>query len=116
MRITFLVEQGLKGVRTGKTFTMRQWAGAWDAGEKYRVGERLVLFLYPASRLGLTSTVAGQRGRFTLDGRGQVLLGMERRALLDDLRLRSGRLREDRDRIGLRDFLRGVRLARPEEE
>jgi hypothetical protein len=108
MQITFRIEQGLKGVRTGKTFTIREWVGAWNAGARYRVGERMALFLYPPSRLGLTSPVGGERGRFVLDRRGQVLLGMERAELFSEM---SGRQHGARDRVRLREFVSGVRRA-----
>lgn len=111
MRITFQVEQGLRGVRTGRTLTIRQWAGLWDAGTRYRVGDRLLLFLYPPSRLGLTSPVGGQQGRFALDHRGQALVGIERAALFREMRAR-GEVRNDR--IRLRDFMRGIRRAQEE--
>lgn len=106
IQITFRVEQGLKGVRSGRTFIMREWAGASDAGRRYRAGERMVLFLYPTSKLGLTSPVGGERGRFVLDRRGQVLLGMERAELFHETSERGAR-----DRIRLREFMRGVRAA-----
>jgi hypothetical protein len=104
VRIRFQVEQGLRGVRSGKQLTIRQWAGLWDEGERYRTGERLLLFLYPSSKLGLTSSVGGSRGRFAFDHNGQVLLGMERASLLRDFLPRR-----ERDRVPLRDFLRGLR-------
>lgn len=104
VRVRFQVEQGLRGVRSGKQFTIRQWAALWDAGERYRTGERLLLFLYPTSKLGLTSPVGGPRGRFALDRNGQVLLGMERTTLL-----RDSLQQERRDRIPLVKLLREVR-------
>lgn len=104
MRIRFQVEQGLRGVRSRSVLTIRQWAGLWDAGERYRTGERLLLFLYRPSKLGLTSPVGGARGRFTLDRNGQVLLGWERAALWRDS-LRQVK----RDRVPLRAFMRTLR-------
>jgi hypothetical protein len=109
MKVRFQVEQGLRGVQKGSVLTIRQWAGLWDAGERYRAGERLLLFLYRPSKLGLTSPVAGAQGRFELDENGQVLLGMERAALLRDS---SQRIR--RDRVPLRTFVRS--LNRSEEK
>src|SRR5690349_12117573 len=61
--VRFQVEQGLRGVRGGSVLTIRQWAGLSDAGARYRTGERLLLFLYRPSKLGLTSPVAGAQGR-----------------------------------------------------
>jgi hypothetical protein len=103
MQIRFQVEQGLRGVRSGSVLTIRQWAGLWDAGGRYRTGEQLLLFLYRPSKLGLTSPVGGVRGRFALDRNGQVLLGMERAALWRDS-LQQIR----RDRVPLRSFIRGL--------
>ncbi len=74
-RISFRVNQGLRGVRTGATLTIREWAGLWvsepGAGgpthrPRYRLGERAVLFLYPASRTGLTSPVGGMKGKLAV--------------------------------------------------
>ncbi len=104
LRIRFQVEQGLRGVRSGGVLTIRQWAGSWDAGQRYRTGERLLLFLYQPSKLGLTSPVGGGMGRFPLDHNGQVLLGMERATLW-----RDSLQRVRRDRIPLRAFLRSLR-------
>src|SRR5579871_3317272 len=67
VQITFRVEEGILGVRSGQSLTIREWAGLWDAGERYRAGERVMLFLYPPSRLGLTSPVGGPQGRFNID-------------------------------------------------
>jgi len=74
MRITFHVDQGIRGARTGQTLVIREWAGLWQVGERYRPGERVMLFLYPASRLGLTSPVGGASGRFPVDPGGRVIV------------------------------------------
>jgi hypothetical protein len=74
MRITFHIDQGLRGVRTGKTLAIHEWAGLWQAGECYQRGERVMLFLYPPSKLGLTSPVGGASGRFPVDSGGQVVI------------------------------------------
>ena len=74
MQITFQVESGIRGVRNGQTLTIREWAGLWDAGERYRAGERVMLFLYPPSKLGLTSPVGGSRGRFVVGTNGRIIL------------------------------------------
>ena len=82
-RITFRVRQGLRGVRSGATLTIREWAGLWEGGlgasasarrPRYRVGEHSVLFLYPASRAGLTSPVGGTRGKLAVNRAGLVVL------------------------------------------
>jgi hypothetical protein len=79
MRITFHVDQGLRGTRTGEMLVIREWAGLWQGGDRYRPGERVMLFLYPPSKLGLTSPVGGASGRFPVDPKGQVIVESGRR-------------------------------------
>jgi hypothetical protein len=72
--ITFRVEQAIRGTRVGQQLTIHEWAGLWATSERYRVGERLILFLHVPSKLGLTSPVGGAAGRFRVDQGGRVLL------------------------------------------
>ncbi|MGD0989460.1 MAG: hypothetical protein ABR874_16735 [Candidatus Sulfotelmatobacter sp.] len=72
--ITFQVEHAIRGATTGQNLTIREWAGLWDRGERYRVGERVLLFLYPVSKLGFTSPVAGPMGRFAIDGQDRIAM------------------------------------------
>ncbi len=40
----------MRGTAPGQSLTIHEWAGLWLSGERYRVGERVLLFLYsPAS-------------------------------------------------------------------
>ena len=67
VRISFLLKDALRGATPGKPHTISEWDGLWTSGDRYRVGEDLLLFLYPPSGdLGLTTTVAGTRGRISL--------------------------------------------------
>ena len=75
--ITFHVENAIRGALPGGTLTISQWIGLWLGGQRYHVGERVFLFLYPPSKLGLTSTVGGSMGRFIVDPRGRVLLSAQ---------------------------------------
>jgi hypothetical protein len=75
VQITFHVDQAIQGVRTGQMLTIREWAGLWESGEHYRKGERVMVFLHRPSPMGLTSTVGGPMGRFTVDRSGAVVLG-----------------------------------------
>ncbi|MFZ0300753.1 MAG: hypothetical protein WAM13_20565 [Candidatus Sulfotelmatobacter sp.] len=72
--VTFEVQNAIRGASRGRNLTIHEWAGLWTGGERYRIGERVLLFLYSPSRLGLTSPVAGALGKFTMDSQGQVLL------------------------------------------
>src|SRR5713226_7639591 len=77
VQITFRVERAIRGVRNGQVLTIREWTGLWNSGERYRTGERLLLFLYRPSKLGLTSPVGGSLGRFAIDSNDQVILNPE---------------------------------------
>jgi len=74
MRITFHVDKGYLGVRSGQELQVHEYAGLWQAGETYRPGERLLLFLYPPSRLGLTSAVGAMGGRFAVEPGGIIIV------------------------------------------
>jgi hypothetical protein len=74
-QITFRVESAIRGVRQGQIVKVREWEGLWSAGERYRAGEHVLLFLYPNSKLGLTSPVGGALGRYQVDKAGRVLVG-----------------------------------------
>jgi len=64
LQITFAVENGVQGAQTGGQFRLMEWPGRWQAGERYRIGERYLLFLYARNAAGLTSPVGGSAGRF----------------------------------------------------
>ena len=107
MRITFRVEQAIRGVRTGETLVMREWAGLWDADERYRRGERVVVFLYPPSKLGLTSPVGGALGHFTINSHGEILLENTQMQVVSSSLPSSGR--SDRaSRLSSQEFLRAI--------
>lgn len=74
VQITFHVDEGLRGVRSGQILAIHEWAGLWQSGERYRPGERVLLFLYPPSKLGLTSPVQGPMGRFRIGPDGQIVV------------------------------------------
>jgi hypothetical protein len=75
VEIGFHVEHAIRGVKDQQNLMVREWAGLWAAGPRYRVGERILLFLYPPSKLGLTSPVGGPLGRFAFDDQGRVIVG-----------------------------------------
>lgn len=70
--ISFHVDRAIRGVVPGQNLTIFQWIGLWTGGQRYRVGEQVVLFLYPPSKLGLTSCVGGPLGRFSIDSLNQI--------------------------------------------
>jgi hypothetical protein len=74
VQISFRVEQAIRGTRRGQILKIQEWAGLWNSGERYRPGQRLLLFFYSPSKLGLTSPVGGPLGRFAVDSKGNALL------------------------------------------
>ena len=75
--VTFQVEHAIRGTSGGQSLTIHEWAGLWPSGERYHVGERVLLFLYAPSKLGLTSPVAGSMGRFALGSRGEIVMNAQ---------------------------------------
>ncbi len=69
----FRVDRAIVGVRPGQELTVREWAGAWPLHRAMRGGQRLLIFLYPTSRLGLTSPVGGPLGQVLLSSRGEIV-------------------------------------------
>ena len=111
--INFHVDQAMRGVRTGQTLAIREWAGLWESGERYRPGERVLLFLYPPSKLGLTSPVAGPMGRFRIGPDGRVIFDPGRIGVPAQ-HSRIGNRFQRRTRFSPRDFVRFFRLAEEE--
>ena len=108
MRITFHVDQGLRGTRSGQMLVIREWAGLWQGRDRYRPGERVMLFLYPPSKLGLTSPVGGASGRFPVDPKGQVIVESGGNNPERNRRLRP-------IRMAPREFFRTLRRSAEEE-
>jgi hypothetical protein len=102
VQISFHVDQAMRGVRAGQTLAIREWAGLWESGERYRPGQRVLLFLYPPSKLGLTSPVQGPMGRFRIGPDGRVVVDPRRIGFRPP-------------RPGVRDGLRGRTRVSPGE-
>lgn len=109
--ITFQVEHAVRGVKAKKKLTIVQWAGLWSQGQHYQIGERVLLFLYPPSRLGLTSSVGGPLGRFSVDSAGQVLLSQ-----LHSSAFAADPVLGGKSRLTFSDFAQNVRRASGENE
>lgn len=71
IELTFRVERAIAGVEPGQVLTIHEWAGASSLHRPMRAGDRILIFFYPPSRLGLTSPVGGSRGQIALDASGQ---------------------------------------------
>lgn len=109
--ITFHINQGIQGTATGQDFTIHQWIGLWNGGQqRYRIGEQVLLFLYPASKLGLTSAVSGTLGRFPIDNFGRIRFLPEHIAAF-----RTDPVLGGKPGMSIQDFAWAVRRARAEE-
>ena|SRR5579864_791259 len=107
VEVTFQVEQTLRGPRAGQRFSIREWPGLWLSSERYRVGERMMIFLYPPSHAGFTSPVEGGAGRFDVDREGRISVKPGQTPLL--LR-NAGPIRSATDaRVPLGTFSRAIR-------
>ena len=123
---TFVVIDRAKGPASG-TFTLRQ-AGGELAGRvmdfhtpKFRVGDEYVLFVPPASRLGLASPVGLSQGVFAVApaaagkevGNGRdfaaLLAGADASRLPPGIATRLQRAEPERSRVDLGDFMTLVR-------
>ena len=107
---TFHIENALRGATRGHDLTISQWGGVWSSGQRYRLGERVLLFLYPRSKLGLTSVVAGPMGRFEVDSWNRVVLSARHLPLFQSDPILGGK-----SRVAFSDFALAVRQACEEE-
>ena len=74
VELSFQVDRAIAGVKAGQILTIHEWAGALSNLRPLRRGDRVLLLLYPPSRLGLTSPVGGSQGQIRLDGTGQNIV------------------------------------------
>jgi len=84
IELTFRVDEPIAGVERGQTLTIHEWTGAASMHRPMTRGQRILLFLYPPSRLGLTSPVGGSLGQIALDSSGQTVSAdaLERAAVM----------------------------------
>jgi hypothetical protein len=82
MRITLRVEDAVRGCYAGETIEIAEWAELWARNDRYRVGQHVLLFLYPRNAAGLTSPVAGDLGVFMLGSNGLLRLTPQQASLL----------------------------------
>jgi hypothetical protein len=108
--VTFQVEHAMRGASVGQNLTIHEWAGLWTGGERYHVGERVFLFLYAPSKLGLTSPVGGAMGRFAMDSEGNIVISDQHMATLAADRIMGGKVL-----VPYADFALAVRRSAGEE-
>lgn len=63
VEIQFRVDQAIRGCKTGEPYVLHEWGGLWAGGSgRYRVGQRLLMFLHAPSAGGMSSPVDGLDG------------------------------------------------------
>ncbi len=75
VEIDLRVDEEVRGPAAGSVYTLREWSGLWPAVgsggfERYRVGQRLLVFLRTPNASGLSSPVHGTEGAVPLRGGG----------------------------------------------
>ena len=110
VEITFYVQRAIRGSTPGELLTISQWMGLWSSGQRYRVGERVLLFLYPPSKLGLSSCVGAPMGRFRVDPVGRVLLSPQHLSAF-----RADPVLGGKSQVNFSDFARAVQRTNREE-
>jgi hypothetical protein len=73
IQLRFRVDCAITGVVVGQILTIHEWAGAWSMDRPPLRGQHILIFLYPPSRLGLTSPVGGALGQVGLDASGRMV-------------------------------------------
>ncbi len=69
VQIDLRVDDGIRGVTTGDTYTLREWAGLWPTqADRLRVGQRAMYLLHAPSVGGFSSPVGGVDGIIPLSG------------------------------------------------
>jgi hypothetical protein len=111
VEVTFHVDRAIAGVRPGQVLTIREWAGAWPL-HPLRKGQRVLLFLYPRSRLGLTSPVGGTLGQVELSGKNFVVAPTFVPARDNDPQLQHPLEPESRIEVSLSQLEQAIRRAR----
>ncbi|MGA2202473.1 MAG: hypothetical protein ABSG40_10980 [Terriglobales bacterium] len=74
VQLRFRVDRAIVGVEQGQILTIHEWAGAWSMHRPMCSGQHILIFLYPPSRLGLTSPVGGSLGQVALDPSGKSVV------------------------------------------
>jgi hypothetical protein len=110
LQFTFRVDAAIAGVETGQTLTIREWAGAGSMQRPMLSGEHLLIFLYPPSRLGLTSPVAGSLGQVDLDAGGRFVSRPSKKPLRHMIRRQSPAVAP----VSITQLERAIRSARAE--
>jgi len=112
VQLRFRVDQPIAGVEPGQVLTIHEWSGAWSMHRPMSSGQHVLLFLYPPSRLGLTSPVAGPLGQIALDSSGMYVAKNELR--VRQVRFLGPEKKIDAQGTSVVQLERAIRRAREE--
>jgi hypothetical protein len=78
VQLSFRVDHAIAGVESGQVLTIHEWMGASSMQHPIPIlkGQHILIFLYPPSRLGLTSPVGGSLGQIALDPSGEYVAAL----------------------------------------
>ena len=117
VQVRFRVDRAIAGVESGQILTIHEWAGASSLHRPMVGGQHLLLFLYPPSRLGLTSPVDGSLGQILLDSRGEYVSKDEllrRNAMTALQTMPVGAAQQPSATVSVGQLERAIRSARKE--
>ena len=91
VEIDFRIDQAIRNCTSNSTYTLREWAGLWAGGDqRYRIGQRLLIFLHTPGPTGISSPVGGMVGaipvRAATEAPGSVSATTASAPLIADLR------------------------------
>jgi len=113
VQVSFRVDRAIAGVARGQVLTIREWAGASSMQRPMIKGQHILIFLYPPSRLGLTSPVGGSLGQVALDASGKNVVERKAAAATE---LRDASFPRSHATGSVVQLERAIRSARSEQE
>lgn len=112
VQLSFRVDEAIAGAEPGQILTIHEWAGAWSMHRPMTKGQHILLFLYPLSRLGLTSPVGGSLGQIALDASGKNAVERHPAIALTSTAVPSPVVPLDRQIVSVRQLERAIVSAR----
>lgn len=110
--IHFRVDDGIRGIQTDERLTVTEWAGMWKPGaDRYRVGERYLLFL--GGKKGSTSLVGGDNGRLRIKNE---LVSIESAARPERAMRLQGAAKAEARQVPYREVIQSIRAAMREQQ
>jgi len=116
VQLSFRVDRAIAGVARGQVLTIHEWAGASSMQRPMNKGQHILIFLYPPSRLGLTSPVGGSLGQIALDANGKNVVERKAATELRDASFPRSHATAAGVSVSVVQLERAIRGARSEKE